>query len=65
MKFKIKFRYFGGWHSPTKKQYGKIKMTLEDHIPEGVLGSIEKGKPVAMRESVLGFDYWLKVVEWY
>ena len=63
--FKIKLRYLGSWHSPTKEQYEAIKNSLENCFCEEVWELLEQGKPAAMTESVLGLEYWLKVARWY
>ncbi|OGD67632.1 hypothetical protein A2442_03610 [Candidatus Campbellbacteria bacterium RIFOXYC2_FULL_35_25] len=65
MKFQIKFRYFGRWHSPSKKQ----KKILDARITISGIKSelwdiLVQGKPIAMRESVLGAEYWLRVAKW-
>ncbi|OGD68655.1 hypothetical protein A2996_00085 [Candidatus Campbellbacteria bacterium RIFCSPLOWO2_01_FULL_34_15] len=60
-KYKIKFRWYGGWFVPNKKQEKLIDESFESLVRNDVCELLEQGKPVAMFEKVLGFDCWVKI----
>ena len=59
-RYKIKFRWYGGWFSPTKKQEEEIRRSLHDDASGEILNLLEEGKPIALLR-VLPFECWLKM----
>jgi hypothetical protein len=61
-RYKIKHRYFGGWHFPSKKQLALIQDAISVRSALTVWKKLSRGESVIMKRRVLGLEYRLKIV---